>query len=172
MYKVEPSKAVRARNLLANDRNISGFGVLDEVEERGPKVPLIRHPASFACRAERLAGTRTCPQGTGIGPIGKAGSVGPATDPSKEMALGVPNKIDGVHIFDASFIHISVCDQARSDQVAQPCGGERIVFVIVSPWRGCHDAPEFIANFHFCPLKSSPGLNCSDAVGVDGIQSV
>jgi hypothetical protein len=73
-------------------------------------VPLVSKPFAFACRAERLARTGTGPAGTVIGPSSEAESVGPAADPGEEMALGVSDKIDGVHVFDTALIHISVCD--------------------------------------------------------------
>jgi len=51
-YKVEPSEAVLARNLLSND--VLRATLADEPMERGPQVPLVSKPAAFACRAERL----------------------------------------------------------------------------------------------------------------------
>jgi hypothetical protein len=53
LYKVDPSKAVLACNLLAKDD--ARAALADEVVKRGPKVPLVSKPFSFACRAERLA---------------------------------------------------------------------------------------------------------------------
>jgi hypothetical protein len=55
VYKVEPTKAVFACNLFTKD-NVRA-ALADEVVERGPQVPLIIKPCSFACRAERLART-------------------------------------------------------------------------------------------------------------------
>jgi hypothetical protein len=55
--KVEPSKSVLARNLLAKDRDSARLRSLNEVEPRRPQVPLVSKPSSFACRAERLART-------------------------------------------------------------------------------------------------------------------
>jgi hypothetical protein len=52
-YKVEPSEAVFACNLLTKDNVRSALA--DEVVEGWPQVPLIIKPCSFACRAERLA---------------------------------------------------------------------------------------------------------------------
>jgi len=54
-YKVEPTKAVFACNLLTKDD--WRLALADEVVERGPQVPLIIKPCAFACRAERLART-------------------------------------------------------------------------------------------------------------------
>ena len=52
--KVEPREAVLARNLLSKHRCRPALA--DEIEERGPQVPLVSEPAAAACRAERLAG--------------------------------------------------------------------------------------------------------------------
>jgi hypothetical protein len=54
LYKVDPCKAIFARNLLA--KNICRAALSNEVEPCGPEVPLVSKPAAFACRAERLAG--------------------------------------------------------------------------------------------------------------------
>jgi len=61
LYKVEPTEAVFACNLLAKDWDRFRFSVLDEVEPVWPEVPLVSKPASFACRAERLARTASRP---------------------------------------------------------------------------------------------------------------
>jgi hypothetical protein len=70
LYKVEPLKANFARNLLA--KNERRAALIDEVVERGPEVPLVSKPCSFACRAERLARARSCPNGLVVRPSGKA----------------------------------------------------------------------------------------------------
>lgn len=57
--KVEPTEAILARNLLSKDDWRSALA--DEVEPRGPQMPLVSKPIAFACRAERLAGARACP---------------------------------------------------------------------------------------------------------------
>jgi pyridoxal biosynthesis lyase PdxS len=63
-------------------------------------MPLVIKPAAFACRAERLAGTRTCPDWTVVGPSGSAQGVGPDADAGKEMALGETGEFVGSDIFD------------------------------------------------------------------------
>ena len=55
VYKVDPRFDSLARNLLSKD--CWRAALLNEVEEGGPKVPLVSKPSSRACRAERLAGT-------------------------------------------------------------------------------------------------------------------
>src|SRR3546814_10659542 len=52
-YKIEPPKAVFARNLLPN--NDVRTVVLDDLVPVRPKVPLIIKPCAAACRGERLA---------------------------------------------------------------------------------------------------------------------
>ena len=52
--KIEPRPSSRAFNLLP--KHDVRATLSDEPVEGGPKVPLVSKPASFACRAERLAG--------------------------------------------------------------------------------------------------------------------
>jgi hypothetical protein len=52
-YNVEPSEAVCAANLFANDDCRATLA--DEPVECGPEVPRVSKPTSLACRAERLA---------------------------------------------------------------------------------------------------------------------
>jgi hypothetical protein len=54
-YKVEPTEAVLARNLLSKDD--CRLALADEVVPMRPEVPLVSNPRSSACRAERLART-------------------------------------------------------------------------------------------------------------------
>jgi len=91
LNKVEPSKSVRARNLLANDD--ARIALLDEMMESGPKVPLVSKPLSFACAAERLAWTTAGPDRPCIWPSGVADRVAPDSDPGKEMALAESDEV-------------------------------------------------------------------------------
>ena len=59
LYKVGPGQPSFACNLLAKDDCRPALG--DEVEPVRPEVPLVSKPFSSACRVERLAGARTCP---------------------------------------------------------------------------------------------------------------
>jgi hypothetical protein len=59
VYKVDPRVDSLACNLLSKDDCRCALG--DEVEESGPQMPLVSKPSSRACRAERLAGARACP---------------------------------------------------------------------------------------------------------------
>jgi hypothetical protein len=72
-YKVEPLKAVFARNLLAKDDWRAALA--DEPVERGPKVPLVSKPSTFASRGEGLAGAGAGPDGSIVGPACQAQSV-------------------------------------------------------------------------------------------------
>jgi hypothetical protein len=87
LNKVDPRVCVTARNLLSKDR--CRAALLDEVEERRPKVPLVSKPSSRACRAERLAGTGTSPNRSVVSPAGAAKCIAPDTGTGKEVALGV-----------------------------------------------------------------------------------
>jgi hypothetical protein len=66
VYKVDPTKAVFACNLFTKDNVRSALA--DEVVEDWPEVPLVSKPSAFACRAERLAGAGSCPDGSVISP--------------------------------------------------------------------------------------------------------
>ena len=66
VYKVDPRACVLTRNLLSNDCWRSALR--DEVVEGWPQMPLVIKPSSFACRAERLAGARACPNSSIVSP--------------------------------------------------------------------------------------------------------
>jgi hypothetical protein len=127
-YKVEPCEAVLSRNLLAKDKLRAALR--DEMEEGGPKMPLVSKPFPFACRAERLARARSRPDRIIVGDAGEAEGVGPDPDARKEMALPIPGKVGWSYILDAPFVHVAGRDQAPPDKLAQPCCGVRIVLVV------------------------------------------
>lgn len=56
---VEPSKAVRARNLLTKDERRAALA--DETEPCGPEVSLVVESSALAGIAKWLAGTGSCP---------------------------------------------------------------------------------------------------------------
>src|SRR6185312_16345768 len=101
-------------------------------------MPLVIKPASLACRAERLAGTRTCPNRTVVRPPCPAEGVGPAADPGEEMALGVGAKVVRADIFDAPGVDIARRDVALADQFAQPRCGFLVYLVVVGRGNGSH----------------------------------
>jgi hypothetical protein len=61
-------------------------------------VPLVSKPASFARRAERLAGAGTGPHGSVVWPSGKAQGKRPSADAGEEMALDVSGEVGGSNI--------------------------------------------------------------------------
>src|SRR5690606_20558690 len=99
LYKVDPDVRRLARNLLSNDDCRAALA--DEPAEGGPQVPLVRKPAAFACRAERLARAGPGPDGAVVRPSGSTESVGPDADAGEEMTLRVSGQIGRADIFDA-----------------------------------------------------------------------
>lgn len=128
-YKVEPSKAVFRCNLLAKDELRTAL--TDKPVEGGPQVPLVIKPAAFACRAERLAGAGAGPDGLVVGPSGFTQGKAPDSNAGEEMALNKSGKFGRVDIFNAPFVDFARSDQPVSDEFAQPCRGEWVVFVVV-----------------------------------------
>jgi len=98
LYKVEPAKSVLARNLFAKD--VCRAALRDEPVEVRPQVPLVSHPAAFACRAERLAGAASRPHLSVIRDASATQGVTPNSDASEEMALSKSSKVIGRDIFD------------------------------------------------------------------------
>lgn len=105
LYKVEPSEAVLARNLLAKDDVRAALS--DEMVEGWPKVPLVSKPAAFACRAERLAWAASGPDRPAVFPTSHSESVGPGTDAREEVTLRVVSKVIGRDILYRPFIHVA-----------------------------------------------------------------
>ncbi len=128
-YKVEPAVAHRCFNLLTHD--MLRAALADEVEPRRPEVPLVSKPCSFACRAERLAGTGTRPYTAGVGPPGASEGVGPDTNTRKEVTLGVAGEVTGCDVKDGSVIDVSISYVTGGDQRTKPCNCLRIVLVVV-----------------------------------------
>lgn len=121
--KVEPSKPVLGRNLLAKDRDISWLASLDEVEPMRPKVPLIGEPIPFACCGERLARAATGPRWPIVRPSGFSQCVAPDTDAGEHVDLGERLKFLGRHISDISLVDDAGGNSTGSNQVAQPLRG-------------------------------------------------
>lgn len=133
LYKVEPEKAVSPSNLFTKDGCRSALA--DEMVPRGPQVALVSKPASFACRAERLAGAGAGPDGTVVWPSGEAERVAPDADAGEEMALPVTGKLGWNDIQHIPLVDVAGRDGPDADQFAQPCRRERIVFIVI---RGHH----------------------------------
>jgi hypothetical protein len=66
LYNVEPLQAIVTSNLLAK-RDVRAI-LFDEAEQVWPQVPLVAESGAFACDAERLTGTRACPDGPVVWP--------------------------------------------------------------------------------------------------------
>ena len=101
----------------------------------GAAVALIVAATLLAGAAEWLTGARACPNRSVVGPSSASERVGPSADPGEEMALSVSGKVSGLHVRDASFIHVSIGNLPCRNQLPQPCGGERIDLVVVGPAR-------------------------------------
>lgn len=80
---------------------------------------------------EGLAGARTCPNRSVVGPVGESEGVGPAPDAGKEMGVSIGSDIVGRDLRNGAFVHVARRDLPVRNQGAQPCGGERVVFVVV-----------------------------------------
>jgi hypothetical protein len=78
-------------------------------------MPLVRKPISFACRAERLAGARACPNRAAIGPSCTTQGKGPDPDTGEKMTLGKSCKIEGCDIFNAPLVYVARRNVAGSN---------------------------------------------------------
>lgn len=139
-YSGEPSTSVRARNLLS--KRDWRPALRDKALEMGPEVSLVGFAFAVADRRERLAGTRTCPNRSIVGPAGDPEGVGPSADAGKEVALSISSQVSWSDIFNRSFIYVASGDLARLNQVAEPLSGVGLYFVIISRDRNlalsCH----------------------------------
>lgn len=104
-------------------------------------MPLVSKPAAFACAAERLAWAGSGPDSAIVGPPGAAERVGPNSDAGEEMTLSKSGKFVGMNVTDVPLVHDAGRDAPRSDQVAQPLRGVRVVLVV----EGAHSAAPTIA---------------------------
>jgi hypothetical protein len=129
LYKVEPSEAVLSFNLLTKDR--SRAALLDEMVERGPEVPLVSKPSSFACLGERLARTGASPNRSVVAPSGSPKGVAPNADAGEEVALRETAQVAWEDILDASLVNDSMGDVSGINEVSEPlsCIGVDLVVV-------------------------------------------
>jgi hypothetical protein len=63
-------------------------------------MPLVSKPIAFACRAERLAGARACPNSLIVSPSGPPQSKRPDPDPGEEVTLCESGKVARGDVFD------------------------------------------------------------------------
>jgi hypothetical protein len=90
---IEPSKSIRARNLLTKDD--CRAALRNELVPRRPKVARIIGAIAFPRTRERLTGTTPGPDGSLVRPSGEAQGVAPSADAGEEMALGKSSNIVG-----------------------------------------------------------------------------
>lgn len=93
-------------------------------------MPLIIHPASLACRAERLAGATSGPQRSIIRDARATESETPNSDASEEMNLSKSSKVIPSKIFNASSIDNPRCNKIGTDEVFEPIGSVVVDFVV------------------------------------------
>ncbi|GKI71007.1 hypothetical protein NUBL21976_11590 [Klebsiella pneumoniae] len=130
MYKVEPYVCVTCCNLFAKDMLRSALA--DEVEELGPKVPLVSKSISFACRAERLARAGASPDRAIVRPSGEAEGMGPDADPGEKVALGKSSEVVRCDIFNTPFVNFARGDMPGGYEVTQPLRREWVDLVVQS----------------------------------------
>jgi hypothetical protein len=130
VYKVEPSEAVLACNLLANDDWRAALA--DEPAELRPEVALVVGASLLSGVGEGLAGTTTCPDGAVVRPPCKAERVRPDPNTRKEVDLMKPAKVFWLDIVDAPVVDCAIGDQPGLDEFAQPRCREGIVLVVIS----------------------------------------
>jgi hypothetical protein len=104
---------------------------MNEPMERGPKVPDIIKPFSFACRAERLAWAGAGPHRPVVGPSGAAQGVGPDANSCEEVALSKSSKFGWNDIPDIPLVDLAWRNRTALNQVPNPLCGVRIVLIIV-----------------------------------------
>lgn len=83
-------------------------------------MPLVIHPNSFACCAERLAGATSRPKSSVIRDARATEGVTPNTNASEEMALSKSSEVISAKIRDASSIDDARSDRTKSDEVFEP----------------------------------------------------
>jgi hypothetical protein len=86
------------------------------MKEGGPKMPLVSKSNSFACRAERLAGARACPNWSAIGPSCESERVTPSSDTREEMALSVSGEFGRFNIINAPCVYVTICNMSASNE--------------------------------------------------------
>ncbi len=89
--KVEPSKCVRACNLLAKDNVRSALA--NEPRPVRPEMALITESRAAPRRGEGLAGAGAGPDGPVVWPAGEAEGIGPGSNAGEEMTLGEPPEV-------------------------------------------------------------------------------
>jgi len=94
--KVEPSKSVTGRNLLAKDSVRSALA--NEPRPVRPEMALIIEAAFAPCGAEGLAGAAPGPDWSVVRPPGEPEGVAPDPDAGEEVALGESHEVGSSNI--------------------------------------------------------------------------
>jgi hypothetical protein len=97
-HGVEPSPPNRARSLLS--KKLCRAALSDEPKPLRPEMTRIFERSTLSGFAERLAGTRTCPNRSIIAPSGKSQGEGPSANPGEEVGLRVSSEIIWLHVND------------------------------------------------------------------------
>ncbi len=129
LYKVEPRKSVRRRNLLSKDD--IRIVLRDEAEPYRPEVSFVFEAFLATGGRERLTRARAGPNLTVFRPSGVLEGEGPRPDSSKEVALAVSSKIIGRNLSNGAGVYISFRQDTSSDQSPHPIGGVFLDFVVV-----------------------------------------
>jgi hypothetical protein len=128
LNKIEPSESVLARNLFAKDDVRSALA--DEMVECGPKVPLVSKSAAFACRGERLARARTCPDICRVGDPRTAEPVGPDSNAREQMDLIEACQVSRSKINDRSAIDNTWTNESALNEVFEPIRSVIVDFIV------------------------------------------
>jgi len=94
-------------------------------------VALVIGRLAFAGGGEGLAGTRSCPNRSVVGPPCKPESERPSADAGEEMALSIASEVVGPHVDDAALVNIAWRDVAGRDEVSEPLSGIRVNLAVV-----------------------------------------
>lgn len=94
-------------------------------------MPLVSSPSSFACRAERLAGTTPGPDWFVVPPSCESKRVAPDSDAREKMTLRISGEVAGVNVADVALIYVARRNVAGRDEIAQPLRGVGVDFVVV-----------------------------------------
>jgi hypothetical protein len=128
-HKIEPAVPNRCFNLLSKHDCRTPLG--DKSKEVGPEVAGVVDALLLARRREALAGTGASPDGSIVGPPGLTQGETPSADPGEEVALHEAVKIDPSDVSDAAFVDDTIGNQPFRDELAEPCGRLRVMFVVI-----------------------------------------
>lgn len=131
---VEPTVASLSRNLLSHkDRRSESCAPsgTEQAKYVGPQMPWIGGPEPLAGCAERLTGTGSGPNRSGVRPASKSSCKGPDAGACEKVDLRVAFEIIGLDILDGAIVDIAGCDQPVGDQAAQHIRRIAVELVVV-----------------------------------------